>query len=141
MSLVNLKDAGRFLNSVDSENIEVLTLPAKNTTVNPAVSVPILDLFTEKEIYYRYDESFTPSPGKIKESSLRFTWEYKNPEYYYAARKSSRDNSTVAIVSNGPVRELPGSVEQRLIGYKKIRVFKNSPSLFRYRPFVTVYQP
>ena len=47
-SAANIKNAGAFLNSLDASEIEVFTLQAKNHDVKPAVSVPILDLFTAK---------------------------------------------------------------------------------------------
>jgi hypothetical protein len=141
MSSVNLKDAGRFLNSVDVTNIEVLTLPSTNSIVNPAVSVPILDIFTEKNIYYYYDASFLPPFERIRESPLRFTWEYKNPEYYIANNKGSKGNVAVVVITNKIDELLPNHIEQKIKGYKKIRVFKTSTGVFRYRPIVIIYQP
>ncbi len=141
MSSVNLKDAGRFLNSVDVTNIEVLTLPSTNSIVNPAVSVPILDIFTEKNIYYYYDASFSPPFERIRESPLRFTWEYKNPEYYIANNKGPKGNVVVVVITNKIDELLPNHIEQKIKGYKKTRVFKTSTGVFRYRPIVMIYQP
>jgi hypothetical protein len=141
ISFINLKDAGRFLDSIDATNIEVLTTPSTNHVVNPAVSVPILDLFTEKDMYYHYDASLSPPFERIKESSLRFTWEYKNPEYYTTDNKGSKENTAVAIISNEPDKVLPDHIEQRVKGYKKTKVFKTSTGVFRYRPIVMIYKP
>ena len=140
LSSENLKDAGRFLNSIEETSIEVITIPSKDTFVNPAVAVPILDLYTEKEIHYQYTNGFMPSFDEIKESSLRFTWEYKNPEYYAAKNEDSKENTAIAVISNGPVRALPKHIEKKVKGYKQVKVFENSTGLFRYSPFVKVYQ-
>ena len=80
MGPANLKDAGSYLNALHTSSVEVVTLPSKTFLINPAVSVPLLDLYTQKEIFYRYDEVQTPK--KTETSPLRFTWTYKNPEYY-----------------------------------------------------------
>ncbi|HDY71738.1 MAG TPA: hypothetical protein ENH50_08740, partial [Nitrospirae bacterium] len=91
ISTINLKNAGQFLNSLDVEDIEVFTLPQKRSVVNPAAAVPVLDLFTDKRILYDYKKNmrFGPrlSKRRLQKSSLRFTWEYKNPEYYTDSNK------------------------------------------------------
>ena len=52
MSLVNLRNAGSFLDSDGTGKVEVFVLPSAKSTVNPSVAVPILDLYTGKEILY-----------------------------------------------------------------------------------------
>jgi hypothetical protein len=135
MSMVNLKNAGRYLDSIEEKRIEVFTIPSNETIVNLAVSVPILDLYTDKEIYYHNDESYTPPSEDIKTSPLRFTWEYKNPGYY----ESPSLNHTIVIISNGNIKSLPDNVSETLNGYKKVRVFDSSEGVFGFNPFVAVY--
>ena len=48
INAVNLKDAGRFLDSIEESNIEVFTLSLAEPVSNPSVSVPVLDYFTKK---------------------------------------------------------------------------------------------
>jgi hypothetical protein len=141
MSTVNLRNAGEYLHSVRGRTVEVVTLPAENTMVNLAVTVPILDLFTEKEIYYEYDESLLPPLQKIRESSLRFTWTYKNPLYYGSGYKDSKQWGALAVISNGPITALPEGIKQKVKGYRMGEVFRKSSGFFRYTPFVTVYVP
>ena len=141
LSSENLKDAGTFLNSIEEESIEVITIPSGDTFVNPAIAVPILDLYTEKEVHYQYDLVFKPSFEEIKESSLRFTWEYRNPEYYAVRDNDLKDKKAVVVISNGPLKALPEHIEQKVKGYKNVKAFENSTGLFRYSPFVQVYQP
>ncbi len=45
-SLANLASAGRFLDSLPERRVEVLTPPQADAEVNPAVAVPLLDLYT-----------------------------------------------------------------------------------------------
>ena len=60
-SAVNLKQAGAFLDSLDVAVVEVFAIPEKRYPINPAVAVPILDLFTHKTIVYQYRaRSFLP---------------------------------------------------------------------------------
>jgi 4-amino-4-deoxy-L-arabinose transferase-like glycosyltransferase len=140
MGLVNLKQAGGFLNSVREERIDVVTLPAEETTVNPAVAVPLIDLFTDKKIYYHHDRGVTLPFERIKASPVRFTWEYKNPEYYTDIGKGSTEEIAVAVISNRHHNELPAWVAQRLKEYRKTAIFNSTTGLFRYIPVVVIYQ-
>jgi len=148
MGLANLKSAGNFLDSIDSETVEVFTIPSEGSPVNPAVTVPLLDLYTEKKIRYYHDAGFTRPFEKIKESPLRFTWEYKNPPYYKDPPVSLSKggikeglHSPVVVISNGPAGALPDYVEEKLKDYTKSRVFDASTGIFTFSPLVSIYLP
>ena len=140
MSAVNLKDAGRFLDSLPERNVEVVTLIPMEPVVNPSVSVPILDLFTQKRIIYN-DEGVLAADEreKIKNSSLRFTLEFKNPSYYGSG--SYRDQDTVvAVISESADDPLSPEIERRTAGYRRIAVFDRYEGIFRYRTSVRIYE-
>lgn len=141
MGIVNVKDAGMFLDSIGAENIEVFTVASERTVVNPVVTVPLLDLFTEKEIVYYHDSGFSIPFEKIEKSPLRFTWEYRNPGYYTPERKNISSGTAVAVISNKGGKALPEGIEEKLKGHRKARVFNTSTGIFRYSPVVTVYLP
>ncbi|MEW6408841.1 MAG: glycosyltransferase family 39 protein [Nitrospirota bacterium] len=137
ISTVNLKDAGEFLDSLDVKNVEVFTLPSIKPIVNPAVSVPILDLFTDKRIYYEYNPDFFPVSEEIKKSALRFTWEYKNPKYYTFNNEDSR--KAIVVISSDIEQTLPEYIEQKTKKYPHSIVFKTTEGVFQYKTIVTVY--
>ena len=139
ISTVNLKNAGKFLNTLNIAKLEVFTVPSKEPVVNPAVSVPILDLFTEKDLVYYHDAAFTVPFEKIKESPLRFTWEYTNPEYYQGVYSGVTDNSAVAVIANVNIKEFPDSIINKIEVYKLAKVFKVSTGRFQYSPAVSIY--
>ena len=138
MSAVNLKNAGQFLNSLKIEKVEVFTLPQRKSAANPAVSVPILDLSTDKNISYKYEKP--PLKEWVQKSSIRFTWEYENPEYYTMGIKDSENADAVVVISDSDDQPLPDYVRQRLEGYHVSRVFMTVTGIFRYRTTVTVYE-
>ena len=138
MSAVNLKNAGQFLNSLKIEKVEVFTLPQRESAANPAVSVPILDLSTDKNISYKYEKP--PLKEWVQKSSIRFTWEYENPEYYTMDIKDSENADAVVVISDSADQPLPDYVRQRLEGYHVSRVFMTVTGIFRYRTIVTVYE-
>lgn len=138
MSMVNLKTAGEFLNTLKGEKVEVYTLHEQDPVLNPAVAVPLLDLFTRKQIVYRY-EPVLPEGEAAKDSALRFTWEYKNPLYYRGEYREK--NVPVAVVSGGPYEALPADIGERIRGYRLSREFGVYEGIFGYRSMVTVYEP
>lgn len=139
MSVANLKHAGEYLDTLDAREIEVITLSSKEPVVNPAVAVPLLDLFTNKQIRYHYEPQGFPPREEIEQSSLRFTWAYRNPAYYIA-KPDAFLNVPVVIISDAPHNPLPKHVAQRLEGYRLSESFNTSEKIFRYNVGVGIYQ-
>lgn len=141
MSLGNLQAAGAYLDSLELEEIEVLTVQPEDSTVNIAVTVPVLDLFTQKKISYSYDDSHNPALEDIRESPLRFTWEYKNPAYYESGSSVTESVRAIVLIANGPVKELPHEIEKRVSVLNAVQVFNRTTGLFRFNPVVAIYLP
>ncbi|GMR18417.1 MAG: hypothetical protein BMS9Abin33_0829 [Gammaproteobacteria bacterium] len=141
ISAVNLKQAGKYLDTMDAETIEVVALPQVRSIVNPAVSVPILDLFTQKTLVYRYDDDTIQRPGSVEKSSLRFTWEYKNPEYFFADTGKSKRRTPVAIIFSDRNQIIPARIAERIAGYRLVRDFATLDRVFKYKTIIRVYQP
>jgi len=141
ISTVNLKDAGEFLDSINESNVEVFTLSPSDPVANPAIAVPILDLFTKKRIHYNQSRGGMGglTDEDIQKSSLRFTWEYKNPEYYTGS-KYPKENTAIVVISEDTDDTLPENIKQRIKGYHISKVFKVYEGVFHYRTSVSIYQ-
>jgi len=134
-SAANLQQAGEYLDSLDVSEVEVITLQQRHAVVSPAVSVPLLDLHTSKRLVYRSDG--VPATGRgVDESSLRFTWEYRNPMYYAV---EGRRAEAVVIIADDDAQSLPDRIAQGLIAYRLSRQFIASENIFGYRTIVKVY--
>ena len=132
-SISNLMYAGQFLDTLDAEAVRVDTLP-QQSEVNRAISVPLLDIYTDKKILYDYEFNTHLDPGEIAGSPLRFTWQYANPPYY--AQDKGMAAELLVLITPGPApRRI---LEER--GYGLLRRFDVSADLYRYRPFVEVYK-
>ncbi|MBI5739452.1 MAG: glycosyltransferase family 39 protein [Nitrospirae bacterium] len=136
-SMVNIRTAGEYLNSAAEGTICVYTVNSDDTVVNLAVSVPLLDLYTDREIYYRDDKSYSPPPEEIKTSPLRFTWELRTPPYYLPTLK----RGALVIISNGRLNSLPDHIAREAKDYGRVRVFDASEGVFGFNPFVMVRLP
>ena len=138
ISAVNLKEAGEYLDSINVSGVEVAAINPPDTEINQAVSVPLLDIFTHKNIYFTHDDKSSPPPEKIRESSLRFTWEYKNPGYYFESKEHKKSRA-LAVISNETDIPLPDFLVLKIKGYHKTKVFKTVDELFRHETIVTIY--
>ncbi len=137
-SAVNLKEAGAYLDAIDERTVEVLTPQRTGVLVNPAVSVPILDLFTAKRVVYAYEEPPASVSKAAERSPLRFTWEYRNPRYY--ADGGAAAGAAVVVISDDLEEPLPASAERRLSGLRLVRTFAKHEGLFAHRTLVRVYR-
>ncbi len=138
MAPVNLKDAGEFLNSRNIKAVEVITIPSKERVLNQVVTVPILDLYFKGSIYYQHTDTSLPYE-KIKLSPLRFTWEYKTPEYYSQTRQWLHKEMALVVIFTRHPLVLPDDVIKKLKGFNKVVDFEKKTGFFRYTPFVRIY--
>jgi hypothetical protein len=129
-SVANLRDAGRFMDSMDAGSFRVITLPQRST-VNPAIAIPLLDLYTKKSVYYAYVPESKLSEEEIKKMSLRFTWNYKNPAYY-SLPDDTRPEALAVIWGYG---------EPYLQGYKLVEKFDRTEKIYAFRPYVSIFLP
>jgi 4-amino-4-deoxy-L-arabinose transferase-like glycosyltransferase len=137
MSASNLQHAGEFLDSIGGESVDVYVLPRAGDLINMAVSVPILDLFTKKEIHYEYEPRHFPLQSEIETSRLRFTWEYRNPQYY--DRRPAGRADTIVVLSSRPDDALPPRVLLETRDYRRLKIFDTYEGLFSHRVTARVY--
>jgi len=137
-SAVNLRDAAEYLDSLDVELVEVFTPLPEDYVMNPAVSVPLLDLHTKKKIVYRYEETGYPLPEDSNGSALRFTWTYRNPRYYQE-KAEGNEKKAVLIISDSMERSLPDMIHQKVAHLSEKRTFGVSDNAFRHQTLVTVF--
>jgi len=134
----NLQRAGEYLDSVGEGRVEVFALAGERPEVNPAVSVPILDLFTARRLTYVHEGTARPADG-LETSALRFTWEYRNPAYY-SAPPGGGGSAAIAVVFDEAGRPFPEGLQARLAGRRPDRTFDADEGIFRHRTLVHVYR-
>jgi hypothetical protein len=135
----NLVAAAKRLDAMESKRVEVFTLAQNRSIVNPAVLVPILDLYTVKQLVYRQDELPTPPWSTVSTSPLRFSWEFNRPSYYRSATPTSGD--AVAVIASHPGQALPDNVKKRIEALQPLGAFESSDSMFRFKALAYLYGP
>ena len=113
ISAVNIQRAGAYLDSIDAETVEVFTLPQPRSQVNPAIAVPILDIFTHAKIAFRDDMQVAPTREAIEKSPVRFTWEYDLSRYLVAGSGPS-SGAVVVVISGERNPSLPEALTRRV---------------------------
>lgn len=136
LSVVNLREAGEFLNQLEAEEVEVLTWVPPRMSYNPNITLPLLDLFTSKRLVYEHVEVVPPPREKILRSPIRFTWEYRLPEFYL-----SNSSPEVVVVIQRQYHGAPEEVLRRVENLTLIARFNTSTRLFHFRTLIDVYAP
>ena len=139
MSAANLMAAGERLDAMEVDRVEVFTLPQERSIVNPAILVPILDLYTGKRVVYRAGALAPPARRTIATSPLRFTWEFDTPSYYAPGPSSPGD--AVAVIASHAGQALPERIGARIAGMRLSGAFAVPDRIFRFKTFVRVYHP
>ena len=138
-SMSNLKNAGSFLNTLHADAVEVYCLPQAHSIGNTCVAVPILDLYTDKEVYQNQTWNSEEGYRKAQNASLRFTWELRQPNYY-RNKKYAALQLPVVVISSEPISRLPEQLKKKYPSSRVIKNFTNSSRVFRYQTFVTVFE-
>lgn len=134
----NIQDAGLYLNGLAEDRVRVFALSEPNSVLDLKVEVPLLDLFTHKQIRY---ESLPPGgalPERVKKSALRFTWEFNLPALYIP---HSIDSGPVVVISNSLNDDQPPQLRASIAGLSPIKSFTENNGIFQNRTCVVVYGP
>jgi len=139
-STANLQKAGAYLDTLGGRKVEVIVLPQRRSAVNPLAAIPILDLFTDKEIVLSKETPAIPRPASIETSPVRFTWEALPTAYPDRALTGEKKTAAIAVISDGSKLPLPEPVLKKIAGQKPTQTFTQSDRVFRYKTIVKVYQ-
>jgi hypothetical protein len=140
-SASNIQTAAKYIDSIDISTVEVITLPQTRSSVNPVMSIPLFDLYSQKQVIYRDGRGRDPQTklNNMQSSPLRFTWEYGLPTYYQYNKENTE--RIIAVISNSKKQEIPGNIRERLSAYKLARQFVTKEEIYRYKTIVDIYLP
>ncbi len=138
-SMMNLKKAGQYLNTLPFNTVDVHLLPQHESAGSTGAVLPILDLYTSRQLRLSQQWPVLPPEDQNKKSSsLRFTWELSRPPFYPPAVPNGT-NPQVIISSRDPVELLNQYLQQKNPG--SVEKFYQQTQVFRYRTIVTVLSP
>jgi 4-amino-4-deoxy-L-arabinose transferase-like glycosyltransferase len=138
LSITNIQNSGRFLNTLDSSNIAVFTAHQAAKDANFKINIPLLDLYTHKRIYSLDSITEVELKPIDKTSSFRFSWEQKLPDFYQPPIAGNELRDPLVVISLGLPR-LPADILTRTSQYRYVKEFKQNTRLFSYKTFATIY--
>jgi len=137
-SMMNIMEAGRSLDSLPGEEIEVYVLPQKRSGGNTALAIPQLDLFTTKRIVSRQDWRQLATNKSSSYEPLLFSWMISRPPFYAPGYR--RDTKPLVVISGGD----DGRREQKELSPMNSRrpagQFVRQSGVFRFRTVIEVYR-
>jgi 4-amino-4-deoxy-L-arabinose transferase-like glycosyltransferase len=138
-SSANLMAAAERIDALESDRVEVFALAQERSIINPAVLVPILDLYTVKQIIYRQDPLAPPPRSVLATSPLRFSWEFDRPSYYGSDAPNAGDSAVV--IASHPGQVPPDPIKLDIGDMKFVDAFETSDSIFKFKALVYLYEP
>jgi hypothetical protein len=138
LGVQNLQEAGKYLNRIPAANIEVVSIAGDNVVVNPDLGVPVLDIYTNKKLYYDKKPIKPEIIERSKNAPLRFTWEFPTPQYYRNLQNSTATEALVVIKDEQDL-PLPEIVQNKISSYPVHTFFQQSSKIFRHQTFIAVY--
>jgi hypothetical protein len=143
----NIQAASKYIDTIELSTVEVITLLQTRSSVNPVMSIPLFDLYSQKQIIYRNGRGIDHQTNlnSMQSSPLRFTWEYNLPEYYQYNKENTENTENtekiIAVISNSKKQEIPDNIRERLSTYKLVRQFVTQEEIYRYKTIVDIYLP
>ena len=139
MSAINIKQAGEYLDSNNAGTTEIHILPQTRSSVNPAVAVPMLDLFTGQPLIYHTDAGAAHAAQTIAGLPWRWTWEVDITGYLPHAN-SAATAPTVVVIQSEADQSVPDYLVERIEGFHLQKEFAATSPVFRFRTIVRIYQ-
>lgn len=136
----NLHQAGQYLNTLPEQQVQVFVLPQTRSSINPNISLPLLDIYTHKELLLGKSEFVFDDVREwnAATSPLRFTWSYDPVARY---RKSEDiDADAIVVIGNEPAQISAFEQQDEFKGYYPAKTFFGQEGVFNYSTIVSVYR-
>lgn len=138
-SMANLRDAGRYLDTLECNAVEVHALQQEESSGSTFAAIPILDYFTGKKMFSPQEWPVYPENSDMRQSSLRFTWEARKPEPY--SKTSAAGDCALAIISSRVIDGVPAELGGGGRGaFEELKRFDRASGIFKYQTIVTVFR-
>jgi 4-amino-4-deoxy-L-arabinose transferase-like glycosyltransferase len=136
VSTVNLKEAGAYLDTINCKKIGIYALPQKKSKGSTEAAIPLLDIFTKKELINLQNNRISPTDSEL-DSSLRFTWELNRSKLYKTV--IGEEKMPIVVISGEKLAELPEEILKNMISTETMKRFDKSTSAFRYKTIVNIF--
>jgi hypothetical protein len=136
-SMMNIMAAGRFLDTLPGQEVEVYVLPQNGSSGNTALTIPQLDLFTGKRLVSHQAWRQLAAGPTPSHAPLLFSWRISRPSFYAPGYMSGR-KPLVVISGGGPGRW--SQTELSVVGSRlPVGEFVRQSGVFRFKTIIDIY--
>lgn len=138
-SMMNIMAAGRFLDGLPGDGVEVYVLPQNVSSGNTALTIPQLDLFTTKRIisYQAWRQLGAGPPPS--HAPLLFSWKVARPAFY-SPPVSHQGSRPLVVISGGGEQGRPRP-KPTIVGARlPVGEFARQSGVFRFKALVDIYR-
>jgi 4-amino-4-deoxy-L-arabinose transferase-like glycosyltransferase len=139
MGVQNLQAAGKYLDKINTSTAEIIIITEEKPVLNPAISVPLLDIYTQKKVYYTGRLLSSEERERAKSSPLRFTWEYPMPKYYSLESGQGVQPDGLAIIADRPDFSANQDLQKKIAEFSQSKNFHRTTGVFQHQTYVTIY--
>lgn len=140
-SAINIQQAGKYLDSINIDMIDVYVLNQLESSINPSVTVPILDLFTDQELVYQEVGNSSNIPVDVDRHPLRWTWELSSPQYLREKPKGGNERRHAIVIQSSADQPLHEEIAKKISHYSLLKEFNVSDRAFKFQTIVRIFQP
>jgi hypothetical protein len=137
-SMVNLRDAGGYIDSLEGSAVEVLVLPQKRSLANTEMAIPILDLYTRKNIVYKERLAAPQDQQAIRRSPLRFSWEIRLPAVYSEQKMAAC--LPLVVISSDSAGTASSDMTPQRAPLRLLNRFESTTGVFKYKNIGAVFK-
>jgi len=141
MGSANIKAAGKYIDSLHVNVVLVLVSEQERSSINPEVSIPLLDYYTDTNINHYFTDNKNNYKQSVRQTSpLRFTWQLKPFPYSKLEKNSINYSDTIVLITTNKKQSLSSEIKQKLKEYSLKRKFLLNDGVFRYQTVVKIFQ-
>ena len=137
-SMTNIMAAGRFLDALPGAEVEVYVLPQNGSSGNTAVTIPQLDLFTDKRIISRQAWQQLATGKTPSRTPLLFSWKISRPPFYSSGSQQGR--RPLAVISGGGEKGRPRPKSAIVDSRLPVGEFVRQSGVFRFKTLIDIYR-
>lgn len=137
-SMMNIMEAGRFLNTVPGDEVEVYILPQNVSSGNTALAIPQLDLFTDKRIISRQAWRQLGTGKLPTYAPLLFSWKIARPPFYAPGLQPV--HRPLVIISGGGAKGSLQAESSIIDSRLPVGEFALQSGVYRFKTFLDIFR-
>ncbi|MDF1577395.1 MAG: glycosyltransferase family 39 protein [Desulfobulbales bacterium] len=135
--MMNIMQAGRFLDSLPGETVEVYALPQSKSGGNTVLAIPQLDLFTHKKMVSRQDWITEQARRQPSLAPLLFSWKIGRPSFY--TPDPAEKSPPLVVIFDDSLASTENALGSVIGARSGMRQFVSESGVFRFKTNLFIF--